>query len=827
MIEPSICDYEVVKDFILQSFSQKRISLLVGSGITCGDNAYKGKVPMGEQMPCELKEIIKNSSVLSDEDKIQIEKENSLQKLSVYFENEKIVSSSIRKLYYRDHFTNVKMDATRKKIFDIDWDYVYSLNIDDGIEKNTIFDFPISCNKPVEDEIFGYKKCVIKLHGDITEYLKYKNECIIFSSNEYARSLIENESLLTRLKVDCTTKTLLIVGCSLVNEYDLMSLKNLPINEINPNHENRKIICVTKKPSPLEMSNYQLYGITDIIVFNNFDDIYNTIYETWKESKSIRPDILDDIKNFSMTKLTKTENNKEFFYQGKSLLDMKNKTITYPAYFINRDMLRDISLDRKIHIIRGNSFSGKSYLMASIYQKFSPREMYYLDSKNTINIDAFDLLLKKRSSIFLFDAGSINELQLKTIIEKAEELYNNNNTIFIVLNNDDSEIYSFIRYRMKTLIKPNEDYIVEHIIENKLSENETSEINKSLPIVRIPSFLIKNTILDNLIRAEESMDEQGRFRNFDLEIKTVKQIALLIMFAIKENVSIHEIIAFGLDIELYDYLQKYPKFFEKVSVPLYEKNIVDSSDVKFIINSKYWLCRELGKFIYCTTENNRMVLEAYEYIIKKIITKDNSKARIRRMYRNYIYFDIVNNIFITEKKGHIWLIAQIYMQLFQFLGDDYQFLHQYAKCFLKASLAAKEQSRKIERIKDAKEKINLAISQIEAEMETKDNERLQTSYSHLQYTKASIECTHFHIISPSNIRRLEDVIQCVYIALSNPINLDDYKNNTVNSREIKNFISFLRHKQFSKRPFELSDKANITLQEIFTLAYGVGKKYSY
>lgn len=827
MVEPRIINYKDIENFLLNSFVQKQVSLLVGSGITCGDNAYNGKVPMGEEMPNELKRIIKQNQQLSDSDLNKIETENNLQRLSGYFENDKIVSPLVRKEYFRDHFTNVIMDENRKQLFKIDWDYVYSLNIDDGIERNTQFDFPITCNNPIEDEIFGYRKCVIKLHGDINEYLKYKNECIIFSSKEYVKSLSENDPLLSRLKVDCTTKTLLIIGCSLLNEYDLMNLRNLPINEINPNIDNRKILCVTKTPSILELSDYQLYGITDIVVFKNYNEIYDCIYKTWKNSKSIRPDILDDIKNFSINKLTKTELNKDYFYQGKSLVNISNKSIVYPAYFVTREILKNINIDNKIHFIIGNSYSGKSYLLASIYQKFSPNEIYYLDSKNAINDDAFTLLLTKINSIFLFDTNSIDERQLKMLIEKSKELKSNNNTIFVVLNNDDNEIYSFIRYRMNKNIVSDKEIVINHYIENRLTMNETLEINKLLPIAQIPSFLQKNTILDNLIRAEENMDITGRFRNVNLEIENVKQIALLLMFAVKESVSIHEIISFNLDFELYNYINKYPKFFEKIIVPLYEKNSIDNSDVKFIINSKYWLRRELGKFIYSSAENNRKVLEAYEYLIKVIISKNSSKSRIRRMYRNYIYFDIVNNIFITEKKGHMWLIAQIYKQLFQYLGDDYQFLHQYSKCFLKASIVAKEENRKIERIEEAKEKINLAISQVESEIEANDNERLQTSYSHLQYTKASILCTYYHIISSDKRINIETVIENVYIALSNPFNLDDYRNNTVNSKEIRNFIDFIQKKQFSSKPFVLSNKATQQLQEIFTISYGIDKKYKF
>ena len=285
MNKPNICTLEEIKDVLIQSFTRNKIIPLVGSGITCGCKSFNGTVPLGSEMPDAIKEHLLISENLTLEEKETIKKENNLQKLSTYFEDTNIVSSSIRKQYYKNHFSNVKLDSTRKKLFEIDWNYVYSLNIDDAIEIETKYDFPIICNKPVEDEVFGNGRCVIKLHGSITEYLKYKDECIIFSSNQYARSLQENSSLLERLKTDCSTNTLLIIGCSLTNEFDLMSLKEFPINESTPFVENRKIICVKGKPSILDLSNYQQYGITDIVVFDEYEDIYNGLFDIWNESK--------------------------------------------------------------------------------------------------------------------------------------------------------------------------------------------------------------------------------------------------------------------------------------------------------------------------------------------------------------------------------------------------------------------------------------------------------------------------------------------------------------------------------------------------------------
>lgn len=825
MNKPNICKLEDIKDILIQSFNRNKIIPLFGSGLTCGCNAFNGTVPLGTEMPEAIKELLLKSEQLSPEDKERIKLENNLQQLSTYFEDTNIISLSIRKQYYKDHFSNVKLDSLRKKLFQINWSYVYSLNIDDAIETETKYDFPITCNKPIEDEVFGNGRCVIKLHGSITEYLKYKDECIIFSSNQYARSLQENDSLLKRLKTDCSTNTLLIIGCSLTNEFDLMSLKAFPINELSPLVNNRKIICVKDTPSTLDLSNYQQYGITDIVVFNEYEDIYNGLFDIWNESKKISPDKLEEVKNLSINKLSLSSNNKNYFYQGKTLVDYKNHSINLPAYFILRKNFSAINLDYKVHIIQGNNYSGKSYFLASILQKFSTSETYYFESKNQISDSAFNYLLSKKNCLFVFDSNSISEAQIREIIEKIETLSSKKITILITLSNDDEDVHAFIRYRMKNILS-NSELIEYHQIDNRLSNTELNDLNLLLPKVGIPAFSPNSTILDNLINAEDRMNvTDGQFSNTSLEINQINDIVLLIFLAIKEEITIFDLIYYGIDTQIYSYLSKYPTFFEKINVHLYEKDSIDNSDIKFIINSKYWIRRELGKFISESKSNMKNVIDAYELIIKKLLNRSTNIARIRRMYKRFIYFNIVNNIFLTEKKGQISLIAQIYSRIYALLASDYQFLHQYAKCYLIYTFATKDQVLQTNRIKEALEKINISLSIVENEMKTKINDRLITSLSHIQYTKATIMCAYSRVVRNDKKIDENNVIDSIFIALQDSSNCDDIKNNRVNTDNIFSFVNYMQRKISFGKTENLTDNAKQQFQEIQNILYGLDKKY--
>lgn len=393
------------------------------------------------------------------------------------------------------------------------------------------------------------------------------------------------------------------------------------------------------------------------------------------------------------------------------------------------------------------------------------------------------------------------------------------------MSNNDEDIHAFIRYRMKKILS-NSELIEYHQISNKLSASELNDLNALLPKVGIPVFNSNSTILDNLIKAEDRMNvPDGQFSNTLLKINQIKDIMLLIFLAIKEDITIYDLNYYGIDKEMYFYLTEYPTFFEKICVHLYEKDVIDNSDIKFIINSKYWIRRELGKFISESRNNMDKVIDAYEIIIRRILSRSTDKTRIRRMYKRFIYFDNVNNIFLTEKKGQLSLIAQIYKRIYSLLASDYQFLHQYAKCYLRYAVTTKNQTQQKERIKEALEKINISLSIVENEMKTKTNDRLITSHSHIQYTKAMIMCEYSRIAQNDKEVDENKVIDSIFIALQDISNCDDIKYHRVNSDNIFSFARYMNRKILFGRADSLTDMAKQQFQEIRNILYGMDKKY--
>lgn len=356
---------DIRKD-IVAFFRSESLVPIVGAGLSCNVPTLRGKVPSGttykEHM---LQALLKNSQFTPEEhDQLKSEKFSTL---CDYYEDDENVSAEERLSYLKENFFNAKFDAMdmRRKFFEIQWPYIYSLNIDDAIENSSQYNTIILPNREFRDDLFTEERCLIKLHGDIREIVSYKQSDKIFTSKEYALSLNKNTPLLNKLKNDYANQNILFVGCSLDDEVDLKTLKDASVDFQLKDTLSKTIIFTKGVPGKLQKSKFKTYGITDVVCFETFDSIYKFLYEVWEESTSIPNDELSNYCNVAMRtlKVSDKEKNQNYFFWGKSLFDPGKSELCYPYYFISRDVTADIS---KSMIENQNETSPNERLMISI-----------------------------------------------------------------------------------------------------------------------------------------------------------------------------------------------------------------------------------------------------------------------------------------------------------------------------------------------------------------------------------------------------------------------------------------------------------------------------
>lgn len=212
-------DDKKTRDMISQLINDKKLFPVFGSGFTAKCKAKNGVVPSGKDMITYMIEFL---SKAYDKPAESFQGRNFPDLCTLYSQKSTIDEKFD---YFSSNFTEVIIEEEKKRFLSLFTQYVYTLNIDDGIEHNCSQFNVLLPNTEIFDKYIEKYTTVFKLHGDVSFYLKnIENESIIFNKKEYIESIKKNGKMLAKLKEDFADKNIIYIGCSLDDEPDLLSI---------------------------------------------------------------------------------------------------------------------------------------------------------------------------------------------------------------------------------------------------------------------------------------------------------------------------------------------------------------------------------------------------------------------------------------------------------------------------------------------------------------------------------------------------------------------------------------------------------------------------
>lgn len=763
--------YDEVSNEIIQMMRRKTIIPVIGSGFTRDCIARSGKVPSGEDYyNYMIAQIVDQNP---DEMKVKELNNESFSSISSIYH--KMVQAEKQQSYLLNKFTNVKLENVKKNFLKIDWPYIYTLNIDDAIENNSEFKTVLYANRDIRNSIFEQEKCVIKLHGDIKDILKYEDSnCEIFDQKQYVVSIKKNVSLLKKLTHDYEYLNLLYIGCSLSDEIDLLFSTSMA----NDNNNNR-YYCSTQIPTLLQKTKLEAFGITHCIVFESYDDIYEKMTDAFHQSLCITPDELEQFSTYEFKTLgTGFELNCPYLFQGKSILN-NSKIAIYPSFFVSRSVTDKIveNINSKgTQIVVGRGCSGKTYVSYDIIRRVRDREVYAFRSKDRINNETLTLLLNKENCLTIFDSKVLSIKQIEEIILTTSERVVKSNSIIIIENKSNRDLSGLL-----VLMKMNEhledDEIPQLEISNRFSKPKTDEINNYLVTSSLGVFSENKSIADNIINASNLLIQKNKFSQISPLTDNVRQVSSLIVLATLGKVYASDAINLDLVEEFEMQCKKAMPLIEKESTWVFEMSAANNSPLKYVVNAEYWLFNQLD-ILAKSRKGREKIIEAYRYIIGKLIEingkPDLMKGEKYAPYKDYILFD---NIFQIFRSQGTKIIRDIYQSLNDILATDQNYLHQRAKCYIRSAYKSTEEKDKEKWLEMAYRDASISNSSFEKRYESHENEKIMISAAHSLYTAALALC---HIAKLRNYRDISinaNAVKCLYKAISSPFNSIEFVNN--------------------------------------------------
>ncbi|MCM1491601.1 MAG: SIR2 family protein [Muribaculaceae bacterium] len=723
---------------------KRRIIPVIGAGFTAGCKAKHGDVPSGDEMKGDmLRDIIKQEP---EEDFSELETADIKKVAAIY---KKIVPKNERIQYLQDRFTRVKLPQNRKDFINIEWNYIYTFNLDTAIEENGDHKKKIIANRPLtEKTIEQMENCVFKVHGDVEDYITYDDsKCYIMDAKEYIDSIKRNEAILTKMQQDFQNENLLFVGCSLRDELDILSLDF----SYSQKHGISRYYITDQRPNRVRDLELAEYGITQVVLVNDYEEFYDAMNIMRGDAHIEQSETKNYIVGGTLIEPNTFEKDKDFLYFGRKLVSNQGK-LSLPGFFVERKLVGDLVREMKsfcVQIVYGARVSGKTYILASMADKIKNRDVYFLDSRSLINEQTFFEFLEMKNAVICIDSNAVRKDLIFRIDQYLGSFEKNNTNIVLTINKSDKDvIYVFSGKE--------EDHIKLYELDSRFSKEEIEELNSRLSVASINKFNANKTLIDNLISVS------GEKRNSILKKYKLKKdpsiayVEALILLAIKERISTQEMQQYGLTSEFRVILNSYTPMIDEGLVDVGEKTSFDGSNYKMFINAKYWLLDMLGEL----AGNNayyKKILEAYYNLVDSyIIMHPDSKYR---NLEDYIRFDVLNEIFRNSSvDGNRRIIVGIYDELNTLLASEPQFYHQRAKCHLWYTRTNKRE----EEVRDALRYAKKALHDYKLDKHDENNVKVRSTIRHMNVTVAIAQARLASALNYADKEQFKDCIGDLY-----------------------------------------------------------------
>lgn len=644
---------------LTQIAAEGKLIPLIGSGFTRGLKSKRGIVPDGKEANEIMKKIIIASCPDISTDSIQdYDLDNTS---SVFFSKE--VPKDKQRDFLTSNFTKVVIDRSdaRHSFLNLEWPYIYTLNIDDAIENNTKFE-KIVPYKKISSTILKYKKPVFKLHGDANYEVEYEDaENLIFSPSQYERSLAseENKTMRDYIRADFGTKNILFVGCSLLKEFDIgYILKLIPEDDLQ---YNKRILVRTSKPDKAEEIALTNKGITDILLVESYDIFYSEFSKKLQDIQGKDKFGKYKYKNPTFEKVETSNSTRQLdLLYGEKMFDINKNVFSKAEFYVQKKLaikiVKELS-DKVIVSIKGRRFSGKSYLLANIVEMLPDRSIYYFPSNITVDDILIQNMVNEKDCVFLFDSNSIIYSASRLLLDFQSKLLENRIKVIITTNSSDGIWSRF----------DNND---EYYMRNTFSIPELNAFNQGASKLGWIDRLPAQTNIDYIFYLN-SVQKIGNSKKFQATgTLSEKELAAIIVVAARDKAYYGELLSIGFDTNQIEQLTRKMSLLIETEETTREEQEYHSGR-KLVHNSKGALINYLSSGI-----GNQKIINAISLVVKKLA----GNPRYNETSKTIMLYDTLNQLFSSkESSGVSSLILNLYSELDVVLSGDMHYWLQRAK----------------------------------------------------------------------------------------------------------------------------------------------------
>ncbi len=753
-------DRSALEEMFQGHFKRRDIVPFFGSGFTRGFRASRERVPSVEDLKGELTDIIAGIEGDSDNGRAELEHMSLSEMAEIFWsalEQEETPQSYRDRFdtYVERHFCGVHdLPVQHRRLINCRWRYLYTLNYDDAIEGASDKLEVLVPYSEQNRKWLAQKRCLYKIHGDAGRFLRTgESKYFIMSRGQYLKAMEDetNQAMRYALETDFSSNSLIFFGCSLLDELDILLAAGTKLTQEKQRNTDTRSYYVryvndeTEPLSPIRQRRFQNFAITDIIEVRAEDmrRFYSFLVKISDEAGKLqKTDSLTEFTGFQFLRQepTNRDNIEYLFFSSRIWPQQGTKQIVLPSFFIRRDVTQKVvnainAADGHFHIIRGGRLSGKTYALVDLLKEFRTRNTYYFPSSKQISDQCFERLLSLKNAILIFDEHSITNDQLAEITDRYRTRIQNNKIQIVTAV--DRSTGTFTRHYFDRLPEL-ERFVKIYTLPSSLNEDEAKRFNAEFGKLGLRDYECEWSLLDFMLKIDDDSTQKHGSGLPDINIvQDTETLKALILFANQESIPVSQGSVMNINETLYGLCKTADVAIQKDYLSEAELSSDIHDGFRFVVNSKYWVYKCLSTYAE-DRDHYDAIANAFYDIVKTI--QRQYDGRFNRSYyqtiKPYYFFETIQFTFFADPRqsGSLFLPDVIFKKLLPLLKDDFQFLHQKAKCLLWNSKRKRTTKERAAMLNEALQQITRARRL--AEKRTPDN--MEYTLYHMDVTKTLI-----------------------------------------------------------------------------------------
>jgi len=559
---------------IISLFKSSQLIPFFGSGFTKDVRAKKGRIPDANDLTELITNLASAKEGLSEDEVKEIRSIKNLKGAFGLLKMADYIPDIKAKTLLGNVFSDAKLtDENKKRLIKIDWPHIFTFNIDDSIENETKKFKVLHPNREVQREFISANKCLFKIHGDVSDFIKYQDQNLIFTWRDYAHSIDSNGSMLSFLSEESRKSAFLFIGCSLDGELDLMYLsKNTPFE--------KSFYLRRGAPTLADKIALSEYGIKKVIYFDSFEQIYKWLVKILsgvERQSPTRSFEMDDseLENEEAIDIIANGGPVSYLKDGVRVLK-SSKTFSRRSYL---DMVGTEIRKRECLLITGRRFSGKTLFLYQLIENLSDFNTTYFSSTDIFDPIIKESLKRLRNHLFVFDSNYLNVKSLDAVLNVT---LHESNKIVICSSNGDAEIFRF------TLLDRGVNFY-EIRLGNVLDVKEVDAFNKSLSNAGLPLYKKSENLLSFAYRYYKEYDRRLNSSHLFNKDFDERSIPVLILIAALDKASLSHIESYHPFFDVHKFISLYDRVLEI-------ENALNG-EVFIVCNSTSWLLKITSDFV--------------------------------------------------------------------------------------------------------------------------------------------------------------------------------------------------------------------------------------